>query len=86
MSKWQKRSFILDDVGLNRHRVEDKATLKGNIYASSITNAKAAPDPTGEGKFVFKLFTTNKEYYLPADEEPERARWVAKLRDMVMAY
>jgi hypothetical protein len=84
-SKWQRRYFVLDDVGMNWYR-NAQAKLYGNVYASAIKDVSAAPDPTGEGRFVFTLAVTtrlNKEYYLAADEEPERDRWVAKIRDMI---
>jgi serine/threonine protein kinase len=85
-SKWQRRYFVLDDVGINWYRVAAKPELKGNLYAATITEVKAAPDPTGEGKFAFTIITKtkkNKEYILAADEEVDRVRWVTKIRDMI---
>jgi hypothetical protein len=85
-SKWQRRYFVLDDVGINWYRVAAKPELKGNLYASTITEVAMAPDPTEEGKFAFTIITKtkkNKEYILAADEESERVRWVAKIRDMI---
>ena len=78
---------MLDDVGINWYRVAAKPEFKGNLYAATITEVGAAPDPTGEGKFAFKIVTKtkkNKEYILAADEESARVRWVAKIRDMIM--
>jgi len=85
-SKWQRRYFVLDDVGINWYRVAAKPELKGNLYAATITEVKAAADPTGEGKFAFTIITKtkkNKEYILAADEDTDRVRWVAKIRDMI---
>ena len=84
-SKWQKRYFVLDDVGINWYRVAQKPELKGNLYGSTIVEVKAFPDPTGEGKFAFTIITKtkkNKEYILAADKEEDRARWIGKIRDM----
>ena len=86
-SKWQRRYFVLDDVGINWYRVAAKPELKGNLYAATITEVKAAADPTGEGKFAFTIITKtkkNKEYILAADEDTDRVRWVAKIRDMMI--
>lgn len=87
-SKWQRRYFVLDDVGINWYRVAAKPELKGNLYASTITEVRPAPDPTEEGKYAFAIITKtkkNKEYILAADEESERVRWVAKIRDLITA-
>jgi hypothetical protein len=85
-SKWQRRYFVLDDVGINWYRVAAKPELKGNLYSSTITEVSPAPDPTEEGKFAFTIITKtkkNKEYILAADDDAERVRWVAKIREMI---
>ena len=86
-SKWQKRYFVLDDVGINWYRVAAKPELKGNLYGSTIVEVKEFPDPTGEGKFAFTIITKtkkNKEYILAADDIDDRARWIGKIRDTAL--
>jgi len=87
-SKWQRRYFVLDDVGINWYRVAAKPELKGNLYAATIVEVKTCPDPTENGKFAFTIITKtkkNKEYILAADVESDRARWIGKIRDMTVA-
>ena len=88
-NKWQRRYFVVDEVGINWYRVSDgKPELKGNLYGSTIISVKSTPDPTGNGKFVLTVITQtkdNKQYVLAADQEVDRAKWIGKIRELAAA-
>jgi Ca2+-binding EF-hand superfamily protein len=84
-SKWQKRYFVLDDVGINWYRVAAKPELKGNLYGSTIIDVSPCADPTAGGKFAFTIITKtkkNKEYILAADDDEDRSKWIGKIREL----
>jgi serine/threonine protein kinase len=84
-TKWQRRYFVLDDVGLNWYKVAAKPELKGNLFADTIVEVSSCPDPTLKGKFSFKIVThtkKNKEYVLAVDNEGDRGRWMGAIRGL----
>jgi serine/threonine protein kinase len=62
-SKWQRRYFVLDEIGINWYRVAAKPELKGNLYAATITEVSAASPRRRRTKSTFLLPMTSRSVF-----------------------